>query len=427
MSTSRRKFLKSAGLTILGCGLAQSMPKHVSAAALKMMDAVQVLPGNGILVVINLQGGNDGLNTVIPLGEYSLYAALRPNLKIPQANVLTLGDAPSFGFNPSMTSLKTLYDMGKVAVLPGVGVPHNSVSKFDHAAGVYDFVSADPLHQNYSSNPTGWLGRYAETTAPGVIPSAVDIGGGSLLLKGPSQRPLSIGSISQFQFKVKGGSSSKGTPELAAYTDIMAIRRGDSAIAELNRSVRQDALTNSQTVQDSTANYHPVTYPNTGLANQLKQVAQLIWANLGVRAFSVSTGGFDTHQAQNTGSSTPHNTLLQNFSDAVSAFYNDLKSLGLQQNVVMLTISDFGRRPNENSDIGTDHGYGSVSFAIGDPVKGGVWGNYPSLASNKLVFGGNLDVTTDYRSMFATVLANLYDTDPLPIVGMDMSQSLAFI
>ena len=430
MPTSRRKFLKSAGLTILGCGLAGSMPKHVSAAALKMIDAVQLSAGNGILVVINLQGGNDGLNTVIPLAtaEYNLYAAARPTLKIPQANVLALGDAPSFGLNPSMTALKTLYDMGKVAVLPGVGVPHNSVSKFDHAAGVYDFVSADPLHQNYSSNPTGWLGRYAETTAPGVLPPAVDIGGGSLLLKGPNQRPLSIGSISQFQFRVKGGASA-GTPELAAYTDIMAIPRGDSSVANLNRTLRQDALTNSQTVQQRTANYvAKVTYPsNNGLANQLKQVAQLIWANLGVRAFSVSTGGFDTHQGQNAGPSTPHNTLLQNLSDAISAFYNDLKLQGLSQNVVMLTISDFGRRPNENSDLGTDHGYGSVSFAIGDPVKGGVYGNYPSLASNKLVFGGNLDVTTDYRSMFATVLANLYDTDPLPIVGMDMSQSLAFI
>jgi len=377
-----------------------------------MVQAAQVSPGAGILVVINLAGGNDGLNTVIPLGEYSLYAALRPNLKIPQANVLALGDAPGFGFNPSMASLKTLYDMGKVAVLPGVGVPHESVSKFDHAAGVYDFVSADPLHWNYSSNPTGWVGRFAETTTPGVIPSAVDIGGGSLLLKGPNQRPLSIGSISQFQFKVRGGNSA-GTPELAAYNDIMAIPRGDSAAASLNRSLRQDALTNSQTVQQRTTGYvAKVTYPsNNGLASQLKQVAQLIWANLGVRAFSVSTGGFDTHQAQNTGSSTPHNTLLLNLSDAVSAFYNDLKLQGLSQNVVMLTISDFGRRPNENSDIGTDHGYGSVSFAIGDPVKGGVWGNSPSLASNKLVYGGNLDVTTDYRSMFATVDPNCWRSE----------------
>src|SRR5258708_4986500 len=263
MSTSRRKFLKSAGLTVLGCGLAQSIPKQVSPAALKMVQAAPVSPGAGILVVINLNGGNDGLNTVIPLGEYSLYAALRPNLKIPQANVLALGDAPGFGFNPSMASLKTLYDMGKVAVLPGVGVPHESVSKFDHAAGVYDFVSADPLHWNYSSNPTGWVGRFAETTTPGVIPSAVDIGGGSLLLKGPNQRPLSIGSISQFQFKIRGGNSA-GTPELAAYNDIMPIPRGDSAAATLNRSLIQDPFPNSHPAHQPTTTYHPtITHPST--------------------------------------------------------------------------------------------------------------------------------------------------------------------
>src|SRR5262249_42811285 len=136
-----------------------------------------------------------------------------------------------------------------------------------------------------------------------------------------------------------------------------------------------------------------------------------------------SLGGFDTHKDQNRNNF--HFALLKTLSDATAAFYNDLRAQNISQKVVILTISDFGRRPEENSDHGTDHGYANCCFVIGDRVRQGMWGLYPSLTSSKLVFNQNLDVTVDYRTVLATILARHFDVDPKPIVGV--SQTLGFL
>ncbi len=420
MTNNRREFLKSAGLTAAGCAALQAMPRRVSAAAWQMINAVESSNNDAVIVAINLVGGNDGLNTVVPISDaqYAIYERMRPNLKLPRDQVLRLSDNNQYGLNPALTGLRELYEQGHVAVVAGIGVPHDSESKFDHAAGIYDFVSADPYHLNFHSRQTGWLGRALDGATSGVVPPGIDFGGGNLLLLGNRQRPLSLGSIADVQVYT-------GDETLKAYLDIMRIERPDSPIAELNRALRLQAVETGGAIREMTKNYQPrATYPSGNLlADALQDVARVIWANLGARAFSVALGGFDTHRYQNVNNF--HFSLLKLFSDAITAFYRDLRAQALSRKVVCVTISDFGRRPEENIDRGTDHGYANVCFVIGDGVKKGVWGQYPSLEREKLVFDENLDVTTDYRAVFATILARHLDVDPKPIVGV--SQTLGFL
>lgn len=408
MITNRREFLKLAGM-----------------ASWQMMLGPEPNANDAILVVLLLHGGNDGLNTVVPIGDaqYSLYERLRPNLRVAREQVLKLTsiDQPhgQYGLHPVMTALRDVYERGNVAIVAGVGVPPDSESMFDHAAGVYDFVTADPYHLSFNAaRRTGWLGRAIDDAPATLVPPGLDFGGGSLLLAGPKTRPLSLGAISDFQLFA-------GDEALAAYREIMNYERPDSQVAELNRSLRKSAIENGNALRDKTKDYRPrVEYPRDNpLANSLRDIASVIWANLGARGFSVSLGGFDTHKEQNRNNF--HAGLLKTFSDAVAAFYNDLRAQTLSQNVVILTISDFGRRPEENSDRGTDHGYANCCFVIGDRVRKGMWGVYPSLEPSKLVFDQNLDVTVDYRAVFATILARHFDVDPRLVVGV--SQTLGFL
>ncbi len=343
---------------------------------------------------------------------------MKPGLKIPRDLVRRLSDNDQYGLNPVMTGLGDLYEEGNVAIVAGVGVPHDSESKFDHAAGIYDFASAGPYHLNFHSRKTGWLGRTIDRVSPGITPPGFDFGGGSLLLLGNLHRPFSLGSIADIQL-LAGGES------LAAYPDVLKIERPDSQIAELNRTLRRQAIETGGAIREMTRNYQPrAQYPaENALAGALQDVARVIRAKMGGRAFSVALGGFDTHRGQNANNF--HFVLLKLFSDAVTAFYRDLRAQGLSQRVVCVTISDFGRRPEENILRGTDHGYANVCFVIGDKVKKGIWGQYPSLEREKLVFDGNPDVTTDYRAVFATILARHMDIDPKPIVGV--SETLGFM
>ncbi len=409
MNLDRRAFLRTAGAAAV--------------APWRMWTGAS--GSDAILVVVVLHGGNDGLNTVIPVGDaqYGLYARLRPTLKVPREIILRISEQEQpngpYGLHPAMAALRDLYETGRVAIVAGVGVPRDAESKFDHAAGVYDFVSADPYHlQVHSARPTGWLGRAIDDASATAVPAGLDFGGGSLLLTGPRNRPLSLGALSEFQLYA-------GDEALRAYREIMEFARPDSPVAELNRTLRKDAIDNGNVLRERTRNYRPkVEYPRDNpLADSLRDVAAVIWGRLGARGFSVVLGGFDTHKNQDA--SFFHAGLLRTFSDAVTAFYKDLREQGLSRDVVILTISDFGRRPEENSDKGTDHGYANCCFVIGDGVKKGIWGIYPSLESSKLVFEQNLDVTVDYRAVYATILARHFNLDPQPLVGV--SQTLGFL
>ena len=430
MSIDRRHFLKTTGLATLGYGLSTALPFSTIRAA-EIFTTQTRARADTILVAVNLIGGNDGLDTIIPCTgkEYDLYKKLRPILKKDKDRLQPFKiPSVSYAFNPAMAKLHKLYTRTNkpLAIIAGVGVPKNSASKFDHAAAMYDFASSDPLHQDHLEKPTGFLGRVLDRLPAGRVPIAVDFGGGSLMLQGTdfNRRPLSISSIDNFQMYFGNDD------EKMAYRDIMSYKRKSGSAEEINRLVRKDALASSSYIRKATKKYptQQGLYPkpeDNWLAAQLNDVAKMIWARLGIRAFSAGLGGFDTHSLQDQDGY--HDKLLNQFSEAVYAFYTDIRRMGLGKKVVTMVYSEFGRRPEENSDRGTDHGYGGVMFVLGDSVKGGFYGRYPSLQANKLILDGNLPAPVDYRRVYATLIANHFDVDPKPIVNFTANQGIDFM
>jgi uncharacterized protein (DUF1501 family) len=405
MAETRRQFIKRAacgavGLTVLEPLLAKGAGAALAAA------------GDKCLVVVNFFGGNDGLNTVVPLTEYNRYRQMRPTLGHARASLLPLTGQPDFGLNPGMTGIQSLFNQGKVAILNGVGVPREATGLFDHSAQQFEFQTCDIVRNNTFVPPTGWLGRYLDGVSGGLVAPGIDMGGGKLMLTGATFDPLTINSIDELQLQVSFDEEDR----LAAYADIMGIPHPASQVGEKNRVLRVDGLAQSDAIRTATASYAPaVTYPDTSLAQSLQQCARILYGDLGVRALGVGIGGFDTHGEQNDGGY--HDDLLKEASDAIAAFYADLRAHGLSSRVLILTISEFGRTPFENGARGTDHGFGSVSFAIGDAVRGGLYGDYPHLGDQWLAFGDLLDVTTDFRSVYATAFGSFMNVDPVPLVG----------
>ena len=414
MNWTRREFIRNSA--IAAAGMSVSSPLFGAGKIVPKAPAAN----EKVVVVVNLYGGNDGINTVIPLSatEYNAYQSLRSTLAYDQAQILALNGTPDFGLNPGMTGFQSLYNQGKLAIISGVGVPQSASGLFDHEAGQYEFQSCDIVRSG-TIQPTGWLGRYVDSVPEGQISAGIDLGGGRLILTGNNKQPVSIYTVDDFQLQV----SSWGGDEDArrtAYQNIMnAGPIVDSPVAEQNRQYRVSALQQSAVLQAAVSTYQTapgVTYPDTWLGYQMREAAKIIYGNVGARAITLGTGGYDTHSGQDSGGY--HAGLLQEVSDAVSAFYADLVGLGLSNRVLILTISEFGRRAYENTDAGTDHGFASVAFALGDMVSGGnVYGTYPSLQDQFLVFDGNIDMTTDFRSFYSTVAANFLNADPVPIVG----------
>ncbi len=372
-----------------------------------------------VVVIVNLLGGNDGLNTVVPISssQYDKYRELRNTLAYDQANLLSLSGQPDFALAPQMGEFQNLFNSGRLAIINGVSVPDDAVGLFDHEAGQYEFQTCDII-RNLSAGPSsGWLGRYLDSMpdpGPDEISPGVDLGGGRLLLSGRNRVPVSINSIDNFQLQVSYDPDARK----AAYDRLMNIPHTASTVGERNRQMRLLARYQSDIILSATAGYQPtVNYPATYLGGQMKDCAKIIYGNVGARAVAVGIGSFDTHSYQNYGSGSElgiHDTLLKTVSDAVGAFYQDLINLGLSHRVLILTISEFGRRGYENNDLGTDHGFSSVAFALGDDVKGGIYGDYPDL--NSLVLDGSLGMSNDFRSVYATVLANYLGVDPQPIL-----------
>jgi uncharacterized protein (DUF1501 family) len=326
-----------------------------------------------------------------------------------------------------MTAIRDLFAQGKVAILNGVGVPDTASSLFDHSAQQYEFQTCDVMRAASVLPPTGWLGRFLDGVTPGVVAPGIDMGGGRLMLTGASFDPLSISSIDELSLELHFDSNSRR----AAYQNIMAIAPADGMVGERNRELRVEALAQGETIQEAVADYVPaVQYPDTDLAFNLRQCAEILEGDLGVRALGVGAGGYDTHDDQNPGSGNGnlgyHDELLKEVSDAIGAFYADLAGHGIADRVLILTISEFGRTAYENVGRGTDHGFSSVAFAIGGTVNGGAYGLYPGLSDSNLVFDGLTDVTTDFRSVYATAFASFLGVDPEPILGGSFS-TLGFV
>jgi uncharacterized protein (DUF1501 family) len=381
----RRNFLlaTASGLAVV------ANTEHVFARALAQTP-LPGLPGGDdrCLILINLYGGNDGLNCVVPHGDNAYYQ-MRPALAIGRNEVLAIDSR--VGLNPGMRSLKALYDKGMVAIVQSVGYPNPDHS---HFRSTEIWQTAAPERYQH----TGWLGRYFDDA--GLAPENLFNG-------------VSVSKVLP-EVMVSERTDIPAIPGLGEYAMIadrnLAARDAFSRQAHDQRvpfespylahvmQIEANAQRSSEELPKLVAGYKSqATYPATGLGRSLALAAQIVGSKLGTRAIYVEHGSFDTHVSQKA----TQNQLLAQFSDAVAAFYDDLAAHGNERRVLTLTFSEFGRRIEENGSRGTDHGEASPLFLIGGGVKGGLYGTLPDLGATNM---GNIRYTTDFRSVYATVL-----------------------
>lgn len=394
---SRRNFLKLGGLGAVLAMSNSNVPAFISKAFASTQPGAVVAGGQRALVVIELSGGNDGLNTVVPF-EDPQYYRLRPNLAIPEDQILKLKDG--IGLHPQMGALHSLFHDGKVAIIQGVGYPNPNYSHFESADIWY---SAQPTK---SAGRTGWLGRYLET-AQGVR-AANFSGDNPLALYTRTTIVPAFNGLEEFYFEAGDYYQDDGEARLRIARQIYQ-QLETNPLAEYIRASALDAVSTAEIIQKQIKNSgRGKGYPETNLGTQLEAVSQVLKAELDFRIFYVKLSGFDTHSNQ----PDQHASLLQDLSDSLAAFFSDLRQAGLAGNVTAMTFSEFGRRPEENG-YGTDHGSAQPVFVLGDSVKGGIYGQLPSLTK---LDDENLRFNLDFRQVYASILDGWLNVDARTIL-----------
>jgi uncharacterized protein (DUF1501 family) len=363
--------------------------------------AAAASPDDGrVLVVVQLSGGNDGLNTVVPFGMKEYYDA-RPRIAIPGADTLELDKNKGVGFNKEMVGLKALYDQGMLAVVQGVGYPNPNRS---HFSSMDIWHTADPV----TPSGYGWIGKSMDAAreAQGgslVSPYCVSVGARApLATVGKNSRAVSFENVNLFRW-----SGSALHPALEEQYDRMnreeprrvTDKQAMSDPAAFIARTSLDAQLASDKIRDAVSKPVTMAFPDGPLCNQLKVVAAMIRSDLKTRVYYVNLGGFDTHANQMTG----HGRQLRELGQALQAFYRELKATGNQDRVMSMVFSEFGRRVSENASQGTDHGTAGPMFFVGPMVKAGVVGDHPGLTKPELD-SGDLKFKVDFRSAYGTVL-----------------------
>ncbi|HWB14551.1 MAG TPA: DUF1501 domain-containing protein [Pirellulales bacterium] len=385
---SRRAFLQTtAGLSFVS--LAGGVSPLLARAAELSAGADR---NEHVLVVVELAGGNDGLNTVVPF-ENSLYYKNRPTLGIAKDQVVRLSD--QLGLHPRMAALGELFRDGRVAVVQGVGYPEPDRSHF-RSMEIWHTASTQ------KQPPTaGWLGRLLDT-APGA--NDTPFAGLSLTSSLPQALradKVAVPVVAQLQSIALG--TEGASPREALVRKLATSFRdpkgsGGAGPVDFMQRQAETVYRAAERLKDAASRYRSSTdYPDTPLGGQLRQAAEIINADLGVRVLFASQDGYDTHAEQ----ADTHAELLGQLSEALSAFDRDLTELKKADRVVLLVFSEFGRRVDENASRGTDHGAASSVFVVGSPVKGGLLGKYPSLEQ---LGDGDLIYNTDFRSVYAGLL-----------------------
>jgi len=407
-----------ASLAFLINGLPVST--YATSPLLKML-AKQTAVNGRVLVLIQLNGGNDGLNTIIPLDQYSGLSAARSNILIPASNVLRLNGTLATGLNPAMTGIRDMYDNGLVNIVQGVSYPNPNFSHF-RATDIWNTASDANQYLN-----TGWLGRYLEDTYTGFPtgypnstmpdPLAIQIGTGvSPVLTGPNvNMGMAIADINSFYNIVNG--TVNPAPNTPAGHELIFIRYIAQQTQQYT-SVIQRAAGNANNLS---TNY---TASGNTLSDQLKIVARLVAGGLQTPIYVVSLGSFDTHASQVDAADHTvgaHATLLKKLSDAVYAFYDDCKLLGIDQRVAAMTFSEFGRRITSNASGGTDHGTSEPVMVFGPAVNPGFIGANPVIPSTVRA-GDNLATQFDYRDVYSAVLADWFQVTPQVLSNVLLQQ-----
>jgi len=360
--------------------------------------AAAAIPSGKILVVFEWFGGNDGLNTIVPYGDPAYYTH-RPTIGIKEKDVLKI-DA-HVGWHKSMRGMKRLYDEGKVAIVQGVGYDQPS---FSHFTSISFWHTAAPN----SGNEYGWIGRTAAALDPSGVRANMIVNvsdSQTLAVKAARHVPLVFIDPTRFQRAVFA--------QEKALLDVLAaphVAAGDAH--KYVREVTTSAAQASEVVRAAWGQYKGKENPDLRLLD-LDKVAALIEADFPTKLYYVPLRNslFDTHVNQ----AAPHDRQLEYCSDAIAGFFQEMERIGRADDVVMYVHSEFGRRVPENTSLGTDHGTAQVNFVIGNAVKGGLYGAPPSLTH--LVLGDNLETTTDFRRVYATLIDTWLGADAAAVLG----------
>ncbi len=350
-----------------------------------------------ILVLIQLAGGNDGLNTVVPYQDDQYYR-LRPKIGLRKNSLHVISD--ELGLHPKCTELANLHKEGKLAIVQNVGYPNPNRSHF-RSMEIWETASKSDEYLT-----SGWLGRFFDNCcsgAPEEDPVALSIG---------NEMPDAF--VAEDVHNIFNLAAGNNRRRSVGEDMLTAMQRSGDAPNE-NASFLQHTLMNAlvteSKVQERMRGYKPMaTYPGSALAASLRSVAALIASGQDTRVYFVSLGGFDTHANQ----LARHGTLMQQLSPAMHAFQSDLEAHGLDDQVLTMTFSEFGRRPSENVSGGTDHGTAAPLFVMGSQVKGPLFGEAPNLNVEK---NKDLTYSTDFRSVYSTVIRKWFDEDPAKVLG----------
>jgi len=395
MILSRRYFLKSAGLSLFGAGLVPSFLRRAAFAA-------EPSRRKKILVAIFQRGAADGLNIVVPFGEKNYYT-LRPSIAIPEpSQQVEEGSAALdldgfFGLHPSLASLKPLFDSRRLAIIHAAGSPDSTRSHFD----AQDYMeSATP---GVKSTPDGWLNRTLQNfpRSDATPFRAVAFANSTPRTMMGAASCLCTQDLKGFHFGGKSGAQARGLQLLASTFEEMYASSSDPLLSNTARETFE-AVSTLQRIQ--MGEYHPengAEYPRGPLSRNLQQIAQLIKSEVGLEVAFAEVGGWD-HHVNEGGVTGQLAARLKDFGDSLAAFNQDMGDR--MADIMVLTMSEFGRTARENGNGGTDHGHAHAMFALGGPVKGGkVYGDWPGLKDHQLHEGRDLALTTDFRDVFAEV------------------------
>jgi len=357
-----------------------------------------------VLVVLQLSGGNDYLNTVIPYTD-PLYWDSRPGVKIPEGDIIDLDG--KFGFHPSMQVIKDIYDQGNAAIIHGVGYA-NSIRSHFRSMDIWHTCEPDRV------GTEGWLGLAAKDIDPNKenVVTTVSIGPSMFRAVSMPGVPVAcVDSLDSYGLLTGISDTQRRNTILDRFTQMYSPAIGTGLAMEYLGETGLEAMAGADILKVAPQKYSStVEYSDTGVGRKLRDIAQVHLANLGTRIFYCEYGSFDSHANQ----LGMHADLWRDTSRAVSDFFADLNEHDAADNVVMLLFSEFGRRVRDNGS-GTDHGSAGVAFAIGDPVKGGQYGEYPSTKTEDLE-QGDLVPNLDFRGLYSTVLEDWLELDAKTIV-----------
>lgn len=400
LPTTRREFL---GLSAQGLGLlafSQFAPQFLVRSTLAQTPRPET--DRPILVLVQLAGGNDGLNTVVPFADPN-YHRLRPNLALPREGLLRVTD--SVALHPALAPMHELLQTGRLAVVQNVGYPNPNRSHF-RSAEIWETASDSG---DFAS--TGWIGRYLDSCCPGSDSAGHD----PLAVHITDSAPQAFAGARAhptFGLPPRRGGRRGADRRREALEQFAAVPGpADNPNANFLRQTYMDTLVTERKVQRIIDDFRPeASFPGSAFGTSLRNVSALIAARLPTRVYFVSLSGFDTHANQ----LQQHAGLLAQLAEGLAAFQRDLESRGLANQVVTMTFSEFGRRPSENESKGTDHGTAAPLFLMGSRLRPGLHGTPPSL---DLAPNQDLTHSTDFRQVYTSVLQAWMQADPAPVLG----------